>query len=125
MKAMNGYFVFNRLRSAIRTLVPPNRPSTLQALMRQLEEAINEAELIHHLERRGMHGVAAKITEEIGVLLQHHDIDAGTSEQIAKHHAGRSAADDAAADFSDVRRLISRDCVHDPLLAAAASPGQL
>ena len=46
-----------------------------------------------------MHGVAAKIAEEIRMLFQHHDIDPGAAEQIAQHHAGRSAADDAAADF--------------------------
>ena len=46
-----------------------------------------------------MHGVAAKIAEEIRVLFQHHDIDPGAPEQIAEHHAGGPAADDAAADF--------------------------
>ena len=44
-----------------------------------------------------MDGVAAEIAQEIGVLLQHDDVDAGAREQKAEHHAGRPAADDAAA----------------------------
>ena len=67
--------------------------------MRQFQEAVDQPEFVHHLQRRGMHGVAAKIAEEVGVLFQHHDIDAGAPEQIAEHHAGRPAADDAAATF--------------------------
>jgi hypothetical protein len=44
-----------------------------------------------------VHGVAAEIAEEVGVLFQHHDIDAGTSEQIAEHHAGGPATNDATS----------------------------
>lgn len=69
----------------------------LQALVRQLQEPIDQAELVHHLERRGMHGVAAKVAEEIRMPLQHHDVDAGASQEIAEHHAGRPAADDATS----------------------------
>ena len=43
-----------------------------------------------------MHGVAAEIAEEIRVLFQHRDIDAGASEEKAEHHAGRAAAGDGA-----------------------------
>ena len=46
-----------------------------------------------------MHGVAAEVAEEIRMLLQHHDIDAGAPEEIAEHHARRSAADDATPHF--------------------------
>jgi len=69
-----------------------------------------------------MHGVAAKVAEEISVLLQHHDLDAGASQEIAEHHAGRPAADDAAADFHRARGglLIGRGCIHDPTPAAAS-----
>ena len=65
-------------------------------LMRALEEIVENAELVHDLERRGMDGVAAEIAQEIGVLLQHHDIDAGAGQQEAQHHAGRAAAGDGA-----------------------------
>ena len=53
-------------------------------LMRALEEIVENAELVHELERRGMDGVAAEIAQEIGVLLQHHDIDAGARQQKAR-----------------------------------------
>ena len=100
MKAMKGYLTSSRLRSAILTGVPPNSPSIFcNPLMRQLQESVDQPEFVHHLQCRGMHGVAAEITEEIGVLLQHHDLDAGAAKQIAEHHAGRAAADDATADI--------------------------
>ena len=105
MKAMNGYFVFSRRRSAMRIERSPNLPSiVLQPLMRKFQKSVDQAEFVHHLQRRGMHGVAAKIPEEIGVLFQHHVIDAGAAEQIAQHHAGRTAADDAAARGDGARR---------------------
>ena len=63
--------------------------------MRQLQELVQQTEFVHQLERRGMDGVAAKIAQEIAVLLQHDDIDAGARQQKAEHHAGRPAADDA------------------------------
>ena len=37
-----------------------------------------------------MDGVAAEVAQEVGVLLEHHDIDAGARQQIAEHHAGRA-----------------------------------
>ena len=67
--------------------------------MRQFQEPVDQPEFVHHLQRRGMHGVAAKIAEEIGMLLQHDHVDASAAEQIAQHHAGGPAADDAATDF--------------------------
>ena len=65
-------------------------------LMRQLQELVDQAEFEHQLERRGMNRVAAEIAEEIGVLLQHHDADAGARQQESKHHPGGAAAGDAA-----------------------------
>ena len=66
------------------------------APVRQLEELIQQAELVHDLERRGMNGVAAEIAQEVGMLLQHDDVDAGARQQEAEHHAGGAAAGDAA-----------------------------
>ena len=103
---MKGYLTLSR-----REIGDPHRLAAehplhlLQALMRQFQEAVDQPELVHHLQRRGMHGVAAKIAEEVGVLLQHHDIDAGASEQVTEHHAGRAAADDAATYFHRPSRL--------------------
>ena len=39
-----------------------------------------------------MHRVAAKIAQEVLVLFQHRDIDAGAGQQEAQHHPGRAAA---------------------------------
>ncbi len=64
--------------------------------MRQFEEIVDQAELIHELERRRMDGVAAEIAQEIAMLLQHHDRNAGPRQQKAKHHSGGAAAGDAA-----------------------------
>ena len=103
MKAMKGYFTFEPAE-----IGDPHRGAAehavhlLQLLMRQLQEAVDQPEFVHHLQGRGMHGVAAKIAEEIGMLFQHHDIDPGAPEQISQHHAGGPAADDAAADFHHV-----------------------
>ena len=55
-----------------------------------------QAELDHQLKRRGMNRVAAKIAEEIGVLLQHRHMNAGAREQKPEHHPGRAAAGYAA-----------------------------
>ena len=65
-------------------------------LMRQLQEFIDQAELEHQFERRRMNRVAAEIAEEIGVLLQHHDMNAGARQQESEHHSGGAAAGDAA-----------------------------
>ena len=78
----------------------------LQLLVRQFQKFVDQAEFMHHLQRRGMHGIAAKIPEEIGVLFQHHRLDAGAAEQIAEHHAGRAAADDAAAGIYRARGFV-------------------
>ena len=43
-----------------------------------------------------MNGVAAKIAQEIAVLLEHDGVDAGACEQKSEHEPARSAADDAA-----------------------------
>ena len=76
--------------------VADDAAEALHAPVRQLEEFIEQPELVHDLERRGMNGVAAEIAQEVGVLLQHHHVDAGAREQEAEHHAGGPAAGDAA-----------------------------
>ena len=43
-----------------------------------------------------MNRVAAKIAEEVRMLLQHHDVDAGARQQKSQHHSRRAAAGDAA-----------------------------
>ena len=64
--------------------------------VRQLEEFFQETQLMHHLQGRGMHRVAAKIAQEILVLFQHRHVHAGAGQKKAQHHAGRAAARDHA-----------------------------
>ncbi len=80
------------------------RVELVNLLMRQLEKLVEQSQLVHHLEGRGMNGIAAKIAQEIAVLFQHQDFNTGTRQQIAQHHAGRSAAGDAAAHGNFLRR---------------------
>src|SRR6516162_6799421 len=42
-----------------------------------------------------MHRVTAEIAEEVSVLLQYGDFDAGASQQIAQHDAGGASANNA------------------------------
>src|SRR4051812_15556784 len=43
-----------------------------------------------------MDRVAAEVAQEVGMLFQHDDVDAGAPQQKAEHHAGRTTAHDAA-----------------------------
>ena len=73
-------------------------------LMRPLEEFIEQPELGHHLQRRGVDGVAAEVAQEIGVLLEHEHVDARAREQEAEHHAGGAAAGNGASRGYGLRR---------------------
>jgi hypothetical protein len=54
-----------------------------------------------------MHRIAAKIAEEVVVLLQHGYVNTGSCEQIAQHHAGRAASNDATGGgYSLVRHAL-------------------
>src|SRR5205814_5790347 len=75
-------------------------------VVRQLEEIVEQAEFFHHVERRGMDGVAAEIAQEVAVLFEHHDLHARTRQQEPQHHARGPAAHDAALglDHSSISR---------------------
>ncbi len=73
------------------------RADRRELLMRALEELVDHAEFVHQFERGRMDRVAAEVAEEVGVLLEDGHVDAGAREEEAEHHAGRPAADDAAA----------------------------
>src|SRR5258708_6738035 len=45
-------------------------------LVRPLEKLVEQAQLVHHLQRGRMDGVAAEISQKVGVLFQHDHIDA-------------------------------------------------
>jgi hypothetical protein len=65
-------------------------------VVRQLQEVVEEAELTHDIQGGWMNGVAAKVAQEVGVLLEHDDVDTRTREQEAEHEAAGSTADHAA-----------------------------
>ena len=58
-------------------------PQYLHLLMRQGEKGLDEPELLHHLEGRGMDGVAAEVTQEVRVLLEHEHVHASAGEEEA------------------------------------------
>ena len=64
--------------------------------VRQPGELAAKTQLVEQPQRAGMHGVAAKVAKEVGVLLHHRDGDAGPGQQQAEHDArGPAACDDA------------------------------
>jgi hypothetical protein len=67
----------------------------LDLLVRQVQQLLQPPQLANHLQRRGVQRVAAKITQEIGVLFQHHDLDPGPRQQQPQHQPGRAAPGDA------------------------------
>ena len=66
--------------------------------MRKLQKLVEPAELVHHLQRRGMNCVAAEIAQKILVLFEHEHVDADTGQEHAEHHPGRPSTGNAASD---------------------------
>jgi hypothetical protein len=50
-----------------------------------------------------VNSIASEITEEISVFFEDLNIDAGTGEQEAQHHAGRAATGYAASGLDGLR----------------------
>ena len=71
--------------------------------MGELQEVVEGAQLVHQLERRGMDGVPAEVAQKVRLLLQHEHVDTRAREQVAQHHARRTAPRDAAAHRDLVR----------------------
>ena len=67
-----------------------------QLLVRQLEKIVQQPQLVHYFQRGWMHGVAAKIAEEVGVLFQDDNFHSGTRQQVPQHYTGRPATHNAA-----------------------------
>jgi hypothetical protein len=66
-------------------------------LMRPLQKAFEQAELIHYFECRRMNRIAAKIAQEIAMLLQNNHIDARSRQKICGHHPSGTPANDATS----------------------------
>ena len=56
---------------------------------------VAEPELVHEVERRRVNRVAAEVAEEVGVLLEHDDVDPAARQQKSEHDPGGTAAGDA------------------------------
>jgi hypothetical protein len=49
--------------------------------VRERVELLEQAELVEQPQRRGMHGVAAEVSEEVRVLFQHCDVHPAARQQ--------------------------------------------
>src|ERR1043166_672709 len=76
--------------------VPNLSIQTMNFLMRKSEQLVQQTKLGNHLKGRRVDRVTAKIAQEVRMLFQNDDINAGPGEQEAQHHSGRSAASNAA-----------------------------
>ena len=85
-------------------LVADLRRELAHFLVRQLEERLEQAKLVHDLQRRGMDGIAAEVAQEVRMLFEHGHLDARAREQKSEHHACGSAAGDAASGDHGLRR---------------------
>jgi hypothetical protein len=72
----------------------------MDAVVRALQKAVEHPQFVEQPQGRGMNRVAAKIAEEILMLLEHDRRHAGACEQKPGEQARRTAADDA-----QVRRM--------------------
>ena len=63
--------------------------------MRQFQQLLPEPEFVEQVQGRGMHGVAAEVAQEVGVLLQQHHPDTLPGQQQGRHQARRSTPGDA------------------------------
>src|SRR5215475_3259261 len=76
--------------------------------MGQLQKFLEQAELVHHFKRRGVHGVSAKVAQEISVFFHYDSRNTGAREQEREHHARGSSTDDAAGGLGRGHR---RSCI--------------
>lgn len=65
-------------------------------LVRLAEQFLDQAQLVHDLERGRMNCVAAEVAQEVSVFFEDDDVHAGSGQQQAEHHPRRAAAGDAA-----------------------------
>ena len=96
--------------------VRPVFPSELGAIdpvVRETQEFIQPAELIEDLHCCRMYRIAPEIAEEIGMLLQHQNVDTGPGQQQARHHPRRPSPDNDHVMFHH-SACLSFTIAHDP-----------
>lgn len=97
-------------------LVSDLRPERADLLVRALQKLVEQTQLAHDLESRGVDRIAAEIAQEIGMFFENENRDPGSSEQEAEHHTRGAPTGDAAAN----RNLgIHHDILRLPLPAPA------
>jgi hypothetical protein len=79
-------------------------------LMRTLQKLVQNPEFVHDFEGRGVNGVSAKITQEVGVFFEHHNIHAGPGKKESQHDAGRTTSGDATTGLDRVIHADHLDC---------------
>ena len=62
----------------------------------QAVEPLEQAQLIEQAQGDRVHGVAAEVAQEVGVLLQHGHVDAGARQHQSQKQSRRAAPDDRA-----------------------------
>ena len=110
---------------------PTLRVELVNLLMRQLEKLVEQSQLVHHFQSRRMNRIAAKIAQEIAVLFQHQDFDAGARQQIARAScrpvrrprcsSARKFSQVSWFEFNERSRLIKKDGVRE-LVPRTRSP---
>src|SRR5580692_9044013 len=96
-------------------LVSDLRPERADFLVRALQKLVEQPQLVHDLEGRGVDRIPPEIAQEVGMLFENQNRDPGSGKKEAEHHTRRSAACDAAAD----RNL---GIHHDPLSPNSPRP---
>src|SRR6188508_3638884 len=62
----------------------------------QAVEPLEQAQLVEQAQGNWVHGVAAEVAQEVGVLLQHGHVDAGARQHQSEKQSRRAAPDDCA-----------------------------
>jgi hypothetical protein len=68
--------------------------NVVHLVVRPLEQPVEQAQLREYPQSRGMDGVAAKVAQEVAMLLEHRHRNARPGEEQARDHARRPPADD-------------------------------
>jgi hypothetical protein len=82
--------------------ISDDHPERRYLLVRQLQELRQQAKLVQHLERRGMHRIASEVAEKVYVPFEHGYRNTTAGQEKAQHHAGGSAAYDTAGCLDDL-----------------------
>jgi hypothetical protein len=57
------------------------RTDPVDLLVGELQQPVQQSQFVHHLERGGVDRVSAEVAQEVGVLLENEDFDAGAGEK--------------------------------------------